>query len=121
MRPINPTPNDIRAMPALPKQYVNSLPTRHPSRAHVEWVVRDEADRAGEPPEMVFADSMLAAIVRVRYRAIVRILSESGCSILGLAKVWGVDRRSIQRALKLAKHDGRLDPYRLRSERRAVA
>lgn len=121
LRPVNPTPDHIRAMPALPKQYVNSPPTRHPSRAHVEWVVADEADRAGEPAEAVMGACMLAELVRVRYRAIIRILSESGCSILGLSKVWGVDRKSIQRAIMLARADARLDPYARRAERRRAA
>lgn len=103
MRPIRATPDHIRAMPALPKQYVNSPPTRHPSRAHVEWVVRDEADRAGEHPGLVFGVCMKPELVAARYRAIVRIIAESGCSILGLSKVWGVDRKSIQRALRQSK------------------
>lgn len=120
LRPINPTPASVRALAAMTPRTLAAILPRHPTREHIAWVVNDEAEREGESPSEVLGSCMRADLVRARYRAILRILDESGCSILGLSRVWGLDRRSIQRAIMLAARDGRLDPYRLRSERRAA-
>lgn len=120
LRPIRPTPLALRRLAEAMRPTSGGDPPRYPTAAHLRFVVDDEADREGEHPCVVLGACMRQEAVRARYRAFIRIMDESGCSILGLAKVWGADRRSIQRAVMLAARDARLDPYRLRSERRAA-
>lgn len=66
---------------------------RRPDRAVVERVI-GELERGGK--------SILAArdrnSTRLRRQAWAQILAETGCSVAGLADVWGCDRQAIHRS-----------------------
>lgn len=80
-------------------------PTRAPSRETVERVAAAVAVSAGLSLADVVGASRKRPHARARRDAIRQIISETGCSIKGLARVWGCDRRSIQRGLELAPRE----------------
>jgi hypothetical protein len=121
MRAIRKTPKALCALQQCERKPQAPHPTRRPGREHIEWVFADEADRGGEVSGALFGTSRDSNVVSARYRAIVRVIRESGCSALGFAEVSGYERRSIQRAMNLAKVDARLDPYARRTEARRAA
>lgn len=73
-----------------------------PERADVERIIRSVARRAGVPWPNLMHVQHDREVVALRERAWLRILRETGCSITGLADVWGCDRKSIQRAIQKA-------------------
>jgi hypothetical protein len=87
-------------MSALEPCKSSSPHARIPKRELVEQIAMEEAQKAGLDPVTVLGASPREDLYAVRQRAWLRLLDETGCSILGLATVWGCDRKSIQRTLK---------------------
>lgn len=69
-----------------------------PAREDVERIALEAAQEAGESLVAVLGVTYRLPARKARQRAWLRILDETGCTILGLSEVWGCDRRSIQRA-----------------------
>lgn len=87
--------------------------TKYPDRAVVERIVREEAIAGRAKVADVLNASNRVAAKRARTRAIVRIMTETGCSHRGLEKVWGaslkrVARRSVHRDTELEITTARL-------------
>ena len=72
---------------------------RWPTREDIERVVGEVSIEYGVTPVVIIGASHSAKACRARRAAWHRVLIETGCTILGLARVWGCERRSIQRAL----------------------
>lgn len=75
-----------------------TYPSR-PSREAVERIAASVARRAGLPTNSLFFKMYEGAVVRARQTAFRRILRETGCSMNGLADVWGCDLKCVQRAV----------------------
>ena len=90
-----------------------------PERTDVERIIRSVARSAGVPWPNLIHITHDRETVRLRARAFVRIMRETGCSISGLAQVWGCDRKSIQRAVQ--KAGVRLGAQKANATRRAKA
>ena len=73
-----------------------SAPSNRPPRQFVKDIIEVEAWRHGVDVASVYA-SRAAASKLARRRSWTRILDETGCSINGLATVWGIDRQAIWR------------------------
>ncbi len=73
-----------------------------PERAVVERVIRSVARSAGVPWANLIHVMHDRELVALRERAWLRIMRETGCSVTGLAEVWGCDRKSVQRAIHKA-------------------
>ena len=73
-----------------------SARANRPDREFVQGIVEIEAWRHGVDTATVYA-SRSPASKAARRRAWRRILDETGCSINGLATVWGIDRQAIWR------------------------
>lgn len=77
---------------------------RRPPRTLVECIAAQEGQRAGLPVATVLGASHAWPAVAARRAAWRRLIHDHGCSINGVATVWGCERRDIQRALKAAAH-----------------
>ena len=80
-----------------------SRPLNVPDRSVVVRIIREEAAAHGVEPSMVAGKSPHRAAHKARRSAVSRILAETGCSRIGLAKVWGMTRQSAQRCAKDAE------------------
>jgi hypothetical protein len=76
-----------------------------PERALVERVAKEEALAAHIAPLAVLGMSRDGRAVRARRLAWRRILRETGCSIMGLAEIWGCYDNSIRVALPSGLYD----------------
>lgn len=72
-------------------------PKRWPTRAELERIAAQVAADAGLTAADVLGARTSNACTAARSRFVYLALRDTGCSILGLATVWGVDRRSIQK------------------------
>lgn len=70
-----------------------------PDRAVVERIAAEEATAAQVALSLVVGMSREPKAIRARQRAMVRVLKETGCSIDGLASVWGCYPESVRIAL----------------------
>jgi hypothetical protein len=73
-----------------------SRPISLPDRNIVARIIREEAAAHGVEPSAVSGASSHRAAHMARRRAVARILAETGCSRLGLSKVWGMSRQAAQ-------------------------
>lgn len=70
-----------------------------PDRDLIRRIIDEEAKAAGVDPSIVLGGAPNPpSVVTARHRAINRILVESGCSQLGLAKVWGISDATVRAA-----------------------
>lgn len=72
---------------------------RHPDRAVVELVASAVAAERGVDAVAILAMSRDADAISARRETYRRIIDQTGCSMQGLAKVWGCDHQSVRRAL----------------------
>jgi hypothetical protein len=73
----------------------------HPDRAFVEKVAREEAAAAAAGLDAVLHMSRAGNATSARHhKAFRRIIRETGCSVEGLAEVWGCYAESIKHALR---------------------
>lgn len=75
---------------------------RTPNRADVARIIAEECDRAGVDRGHVLYGARTRAARYVRHAAIRRIIAETGCSQMGLAKAWGISDATVRAALKPA-------------------
>ncbi len=76
------------------------MPKNHPDQARVVQIATEEAAREGVTFAEVMGPGLQRAPVRARKAAWLRILRETGCSMTGLAKVWGCGHYSILRVVQ---------------------
>ena len=77
--------------------------SRRPPRDVVMARAEVEAWNHGAPLASVLGPSLKPLAVKARQSSWLKILAETGCSIAGLAFVWGIDRQSIWRVCKRAR------------------
>lgn len=87
---------------------------RTPNRADVARIISEECDSAGVDRGHVLYGARTRAARYVRHAAIRRIIAETGCSQMGLAKAWGISDATVRAALKPttpARPTETYDPY----------
>lgn len=72
-----------------------------PPKAVVLKIATQEAEAIGASTSDVLSMSRKAKAHRARLTAWRRILAETGCTVGGLAAVWGCDRQAIRAAISL--------------------
>ncbi len=77
---------------------MNTYHTR-PSKHDVKRIAAIVARNARIPADNLFVKLYERRIVKARERAFLRILKETGCSMNGLADVWGCDASAVRRAV----------------------
>lgn len=69
-------------------------------RIVIERVAAEEARKVRATLGEVLGESNQRHVTRARRKAFYRVIAETGCSVSGLARTWGCDRRTVQRALR---------------------
>ena len=79
---------------------ITNRPNNRPPHDVVERIAAEEAAEAGTRLGDVLSMRLYGRAKQARTRAWKRILRETGCSVSGLADVWGCDRQAIEKAIR---------------------
>ena len=79
---------------------ITNRPNNRPPHDVVERIATEEAAEAGARLGDVLSMRLDGRAKLARRRAWKRILRETGCSVSGLADVWGCDRQAIEKAIR---------------------
>lgn len=75
------------------------IPARRPDRGVVERVAVAVATEHGVDLEKITLMAQTPAAVAARRECYRRVLDQTGCSVKGLAYVWGCDHQTIRKSL----------------------